>query len=264
MVKVDKDDLLWYFYKKAYELDECVHYKSPKSICSYFWTAVWGMLLCWCQKAPLLTNWVGGGIITALGLILMTSSNSVGILIGMFLFAIGAIPPFFITGSRLKGENFAAYLGFWGGVGSTIIVTLVTILIAELINNPPVITWWDVLTFIMLIALSLVAFILLIAAIIGAAFGVSWLIDKAGATATGKSIWLFACAVKDRACPMMIVDPELEPGYVDEVEEEDENENEDVVEETEVESDTEIEEEVKVEEEIDVQIETKEENSSEQ
>ncbi len=62
MINIKKDDVLWYFYCKSFEIDG-KEIKRPNNLCPYFWGAVDGFLSYVARELSLLKVWLIGSVL---------------------------------------------------------------------------------------------------------------------------------------------------------------------------------------------------------
>jgi hypothetical protein len=219
-MKIQEDDVLYFFYKKYFEHME-KEYETPKNLCPYFWTAVFGFILCLWKKTPLILVWgFSGAYIFLLHNILLNleinddswmASLWFGIPCASFIvlsFIFCVCSPFWITGERIKGKLKA----IWDGAWATIIVSMIIFIIGFLFHQVYVdFTGWEDFfweigkgaLFLLLALASCVAFLFVTVVVV-------LIFSKFSTTGLAKNLYHVLISFKNGVCPLVEIDPEIE------------------------------------------------------
>lgn len=212
MIKIKEDDALWVLYKKYYEISG-EKYRTPTSLCSYFWTAVAGLIAYWAAGIRLWLTVLIGSIMGGIGFFMFKGGISFDTFIGIFPLFLGIVfmslgwgITFFIIGARLKGTIQKVYNNAWVAVAVSIFIYAGY----DTYNNwePSDVKMSQVFGGIALMFGGIALTYAIVAAI---AFVLIRIYKPFSVTRFFAQLCAFCLALKNRACPLMEVDPLFEP-----------------------------------------------------
>ena len=210
VLKIEDDDILWKFYRKAYEVDDC-HVEHPGNLCRYFWTAVWGMVLSFYVDLSLWLVW-GVSLLAVTGLWGICSvgreSSSIALRVTLlpivFLMMFLVMGIFAATGKRLKGRSQTVFCwilagGFLAFVGGS--VTWWFIVVGYYIAEEgfwPALKWTGFIVAILVIVVGFLAAMFGIVSAIG-----HFTFHPMGSWKVIQTICVYMKAAKRQICPLI-------------------------------------------------------------
>lgn len=206
ILKIDDNDILWKYYKKAYEVHG-EEVKAPSNFCEYFWCGLYGMLGVFYSLTAVWTMWLVTLSCLALsvfGLYLLGDvSNPILVWPAIIFFLLSIAANFGALASsfcRLKIPE--KVIGYISGIGLMAAVGCCLILCYQLCLAVGVSAFacWSAVKLLLLIIGSLVGLAVVVISV--GVLGV-YVLHPMSTWRFFQAIWTYIRALKAKACPLI-------------------------------------------------------------
>ena len=205
ILKIDDNDILWKYYKKAYEIHE-LEVKAPSNFCKYFWGGLYGMLGAFYTLTTVWMMWLVTLSCLALSIfslwLLGDVASPILVLFAMLCFLLSIAVNFGALASsvsRLKIPEKA--LGYMSGIGLMAAGSLILIICYQscLAEGFSAFAWGAVKLLLLIIGLLVGGVVVVISV---ATLG-TYVLQPMSTWRFFQAIWTYIRALKAKACPLI-------------------------------------------------------------